>query len=328
MSSKLVVGIDLGATNVRAALGSLDQGIIKSIGERTIQEPSAEKLIEQLISLVERVAGEKLGEIQAIGMGSIGPLDIWKGVILNPSNAPFRDVPVTEALSERFKVPAYLLNDCTVAVLGETVFGAGKNLKNVFYVTLSSGIGGGAVVDGNLLLGKDGNAVEIGHIVIDFDGKLKCGCGARGHWESYCAGKNIPSFARYWITVNKKESERSPVVELALKGELTTEYLFNAAKTGDKIALEIVEEIGRLNAIGFANITTLYDPELITVGGAIAVNNESLVLEPIRRHLQEYTVNRVPEVKLTPLGDEVVLYGAVALAINPPEALRSLKETV
>lgn len=325
MSFSPVVGIDLGATNVRVALGSLDQGIIRSASERTTQEPSTEKLIKQLIHLVGSVAGEKLREIRAIGIGSIGPLDVGKGIILNPPNAPFRNVPVVETLSEKFKVPTYLLNDCTAAALGEKVFGAGRNLDNLFYVTLSSGIGGGAIVDGNVLLGKDGNAVEIGHIVIDLDGRLECGCGARGHWEAYCSGATIPSFTRYWIRVDKREFEKSRIVELALRAELTTEHLFNAAKTGDEIALKVTEEIGKLNAIGFANITNLFDPELITVGGAIALNNEPLVLEPIKRNLRKYVVNRPPEIRITPLRERAVLYGALALAINPPEKLKMIQ---
>lgn len=324
MSSRPVVGIDLGATNVRVALGSLDRVIIRSAHERTTREPSAEKLIQQLVRLINDVVGDELKEVQAIGVGSIGPLNVWKGVILNPPNALFRNVPLVESLFDKFKLPTYLINDCSAAVLGEKVFGAGKNLDNIFYVTLSSGIGGGAVVDGNILLGKNGNEVEIGHVVIDFDGKLRCRCGAKGHWEAYCSGRTLPSFARYWIKVNKKESESSRIVKLGLKAKLTSKRLFDAAKAGDKIAFQIVEEVGRLNAIGFANITNLYDPELITVGGAITLNNEFLVLEPIKRNLRKYLVNRPPEVKVTPLRDKAVLYGALALAINPPEKLRAL----
>ncbi len=323
MRSGLVVGIDSGATNVRVALGSLGRGILKKVEEKTVRDERAEKLIEQFIKLIEAVAGDRLSEIQAIGVGSIGPLDSRRGMILNPSNAPFRDVPVVEALSERFKLPTYLLNDCNAAVLGEKLFGAGKGVDNLFYVTLSSGIGGGAIVDGNLLLGKDGNAVEVGHTVVDFEGKLECACGSRGHWEAYCSGRNIPNFARYLVEEFPEKFRGSGLEKLVKTGGLTSELLFDMAKRGDERALRVVNEIGRLNAVGFANINTCYDPELITVGGSVALYNEQLILKPIIENIKQYTVNRVPEIKITPLGGEAVLYGAIALAADPPSQLKA-----
>jgi len=322
MSSGLVVGIDLGATNVRVALGSLGRGILKRVEEKTVRDKRAEKLIEQLIKLIEAVAGDGLNEVKAIGIGSIGPLDSKRGIILKPANAPFRDIHIVEALSERFKIPAYLLNDCNAAVLGEKFFGAGKKVENLFYVTLSSGIGGGAIVDGNLLFGKDGNAVEIGHLVVDLEGRLRCGCGARGHWEAYCSGRNIPNFARYLVNEDPERFRGSEIEKLVKEGGLTSEVLFDLAKRGDEHALLIVEEIGKLNAIGFANINTCYDPEIITIGGSVALYNQDLIIPPIIENIGKYTINNVPEIKITPLGGDAVLYGAIALAENPPPQLR------
>ena len=222
---------------MRRTLGRLSEAcsteILRKIEEKTVKDEQPEKLIEQFTRLIKNVAGDKLSEVQAIGVGSIGPLDVRKGVILNPSNAPFRNVPVVEMLSEEFKLPAYILNDCNAAVLGEKVFGAGKNFDNIFYVTLSSGIGGGAIVDGVLLLGKDGNAVEVGHTVVDLEGKLECGCGARGHWEAYCSGRNIPKFARYLVDAFPEEFRGSRLERLVKEGSLTSELLFKLAIEGD-----------------------------------------------------------------------------------------------
>ena len=316
MSKGLVVGIDLGATNLRAALGDLEHGIVRVVKERTISSGSSEDLLNQLIEIVKRAASEKLNEIEAIGIGSIGPLDVKRGVLVKSANARFRNVPIVERLSKEFKIPVYMLNDCTTAALGEKVFGAAKNLSNFVYVGIGTGIGGGVFVDGRLLLGKDGNAAEIGHMTIDLGNGLLCGCGGRGHWEAYCSGSGIPSFVKSWIISRKLEDLRNPLVEMAMRGEMTSKHLFDHAKAGDELALEIVEEIGRINAICFANLINLFDPELITVGGSIALKNPDLILDPIKKYVGRYVINRLPEIRLTPLGEDIVLYGAIALALK------------
>jgi glucokinase len=321
--SGLVVGVDLGATNIRAALGSVESGILRRVEERTVQSESPDDVIQQFIRLIRMVSAGDLDKVRAIGIGSIGPLDCWRGVILNPPNVPFKNVHIVEALRDLFRVPVYLLNDCTTAALGEWIFGAGKGLKSLAYITLSSGVGGGAIVDGVLLIGKDGNAAEIGHMVIDFEGRLTCNCGGRGHWEAYCSGAGIPRLANYLVESRLGDFRGTLVEDLMRRGELTPKPLFELVRRGDKGALEIVEEVGRLNAIGFANVNTLYDPELITVGGSITLNNPELVLKPIIANIGKYTVNRVPEIIVTPLGGDVVLYGSIALASNPPPILAS-----
>jgi len=316
MSEGLVVGIDLGATNLRAALGDLEHGIVRVVKERTTSSGSSEDLLNQLIEIVKRVASEKLGEIEAIGIGSIGPLDVKRGVLVRSANARFRNVPIVERLSREFKIPVYMLNDCTTAALGEKVFGAAKKLSNFVYVGIGTGIGGGVFVDGRLLLGKDGNAAEIGHMTIDLGDGLPCGCGGRGHWEAYCSGSGIPSFVKSWIISKRLEDLKNPLVDMAMRGEMTSKHLFDYAKAGDELALEIVEEIGRINAICFANLTNLFDPELITVGGSIALKNPDLILDPIKKYVGRYVINRLPEIRLTPLGEDIVLYGAIALALK------------
>ena len=316
MSEGLVVGIDLGATNLRAALGDLEHGIVRVVKERTTSSGSSEDLLNQLIEIVKKVASEKLGEIEAIGIGSIGPLDVKRGVLVRSANARFRNVPIVERLSREFKIPVYMLNDCTAAALGEKVFGAAKNLSNFVYVGIGTGIGGGVFVDGRLLLGKDGNAAEIGHMTIDLGDGLPCGCGGRGHWEAYCSGSGIPSFVKSWIISKRLEDLKNPLVDMAMRGEMTSKHLFDYAKAGDELALEIVEEIGRINAICFANLINLFDPELITVGGSIALKNPDLILDPIKKYVGRYVINRLPEIRLTPLGEDIVLYGAIALALK------------
>jgi glucokinase len=312
------IGIDLGATNVRAVLSDSDGNFLSELREETDKE-SPNSLIDQIVQLVERaIEGVDLKDVERIGIGSVGPLDMKKGTI-SPTNIHFKDIPLVDSLSTRFDLQVSLLNDCGAAALGEKWFGSAKEEKNFIYVTLSTGIGGGVYVDGRLLLGKDGNAAEIGHLTIDMDQRLRCGCGRMGHWEAYCSGANIPNFVRYYVA--KKKGAKSPIVEASGSGTLTSKYLFDRAKENDPFALDIVEEMGRYNAMGFADLINAYDPALITVGGSLALNNEDLVLGPIKKHVGEHAWNRLPMIELTPLGDDAVLYGAVALALHPDEVI-------
>jgi glucokinase len=198
------------------------------------------------------------------------------------------------------KLPVYLINDGNASVLGEKFYGSGKRCKNLVYVTLSSGIGGGAIINNNLLLGR-GNALEIGHMVIDKDCKLRCGCGKKGHWEAYCSGNNIQNFLRIWLRKGRLPNKYSDVYKI-----------FDCAKKGDKTILKFLKEVGRLNAIGFANLINLFDPELITIGGGIALNNKSFVLNPIKKYLKDYVFNKIPKIEITKLGDDVAIYGCMA----------------
>jgi len=305
-------GVDLGATNVRVARGD-ENGIERKLAEPTDRSGGADGVAAQIIRMIEALVPEGPA---AIGVGSMGPLNLKTGCVVNTPNLPFRRIPMVDPLSRAFQVPIRLLNDCSAAVLGEQAFGAGRELGNIVYVTLSTGLGGGAMVDGHLLVGKDGNAVEIGHLTIDPYSELVCGCGCRGHWEAYCSGSSIPRYAR--LLLKGRSLEGSPLLKLA--GDdletLTTEALFAAAAEGDPTALWIVGKIGEVNAIGFADIVNAYDPELITVGGSVALRNPHLTLGPILMNIDEHLINRRPEIMITPLGEDAVLYGALALAMG------------
>jgi len=308
----LYVAVDLGATNVRVASGD-EAGLREKLSERTVREDGARGISDQIIRMVGSL---KIRDLAGIGVGSIGPIDISSGNIVDTHNLPFKRIPVVEPLAAKFHVPVRILNDCSAAVLGERKYGAGRGLDNLVYVTLSTGLGGGAIVDGHLLVGKDGNAVEIGHLTFDPESPLVCGCGCRGHWEAYCSGIGIPNFAR--LLLEDIEPSGSLIIELA-GGDLrkiTSEILFEAAQKSDPLALEMVRRIGEINAMGFADIVNVFDPELITVGGSIALKNPRLILDPIVRGIERHLINRKPRIMITPLGEEVVLFGALALALE------------
>jgi len=305
------IAVDIGATNIRVATGGSD-GLHEKLSELTETRKGADGVSQQIIRLIGDVMD---GKPESIGIGSIGPIDMEKGEITNTPNYPFNYIPVTRPLEEHFGIKTRLVNDCAAAVLGEQRFGAGKECSNLVYVTISTGLGGGAIVDDHLLQGKDGNAPEVGHITIDANSDIKCGCGSYGHWEAYASGSNIPRFA---LKLMKSSWRRSLISDL-IGGDidlLTSKTIYDAAKQGDEVALSVVTEIGKINAVGFANTTNLFDPELITVGGSIALNNPRLVLDPIRENIGKHLINRKPEIMVTPLGGDAVLIGALALAMR------------
>ncbi|MBO3802189.1 MAG: ROK family protein [Thermoproteota archaeon] len=316
-SGELSVGVDLGATNLRVAIGNREGKILFKLSERTVNNGDEYAISNQIHRMIKSAPSNLLSKVIGVGIGSIGPMDIRKGIIF-PPNLNFKFAFLTTPLSEKLGLPVYLLNDCVSAVVGEKNFGAGKDIDNLVYITISTGIGGGVYVNGNLLLGKEGNAHEIGHTVIDYRGKLICGCGKPGHWEAYCSGKNLPNFAKLIMEEEKINSKLSDIIKYNFSS-LTSEVIFKLAREGDKLANVVVERCSEINAMGFANVIDVYDPSLITVGGSVALNNLDLVLEPIKKKVKNYAANSIPEIIPTPLGQDIVLYGAVATVFNPPK---------
>ncbi|MCX8171295.1 MAG: ROK family protein, partial [Candidatus Bathyarchaeota archaeon] len=311
MAKKLAIGVDLGGTNVRVALGDSDGRILEKVVERTEKDRGPEGVSEQIIRMIRTAIAEKtdLKDVEGIGIGSAGPLDIKRGGLMKPTNLPFDFVPLIKPIEDEFGLPARLLNDCVAAVVGEKNFGLGKSHENLVYITISTGIGGGVYVDGHLLIGKDGNAHEVGHFTIDFEGRLTCGCGRRGHWEAYCSGNGIPRYSRLIIEEEGLMKVRGSqlIEDIRVKGysNLTAKTIYGYAKAGDDAAKIIVERIGILNAIGFACVIDAYDPSLITVGGSVTLNNPNLIINIVKRHVDKHARNRVPEITLTPLGEDI-----------------------
>jgi len=328
----VIVGIDIGATWTRIALADHNGKIISKIKKiATLQEGEDKFDMLRRIELTVRELSTQIGsDIEAIGVGTIGPLDLKKGVILHTPNLPIENVPILRYLRERFRVPVYMVNDCTAAVIGEKFFGVGRHYDNIVYITISTGIGGGAIVDGNVLFGKDGNAVEIGHVVVDHSGKLKCGCGGYGHWEAYTSGKNIGKFAdlllrEFFSADEYKLSVLSKCVESPV--DLKYSHITKAARANDSLALRILDIVANVNAAGLATVINSYDPDVVSFGGAVILENPpELLLEPLKEKVVKFIINREPEILITPLGEDIVLMGAVAIALDPEVIPKKFRE--
>jgi glucokinase len=303
------LGVDLGATTVRAVVGDR-AGRIAGAGRARTPSSSGVAVTEAVIETARTAcadAGVSPEAVGAVGVGAAGPLDPSAGAVVDPPNLPGVDhVPLVgplETLCSSGRV--VLRNDATAAAVGERFFGDGG--ENLVYLTISTGIGAGAVVDGHVLSGRDGNAAEVGHVTVDPHGR-PCGCGGVGHWEAYCSGANLPAYAR--------ECHGGEATALDVDDpDLDAAAVFAAAADGDAFAADVIDRVGRWNALGVAMLVHAYAPRTVVVGGGVARNHPDHILDPVRERLPELVVTSVPELRLTAVGDEAVVRGALAAAI-------------
>lgn len=299
-------GIDLGATNLRAQITD-PAGTALGDARRHTPSGSGGVIEGALVECLDRAcaaAGVDPTELAGVGIGSIGPLDRDAGVVTAPPNVPADRIEVVESVAARVGCPVVLENDGIAAAHGEQRFAGAP--ANTVYLTLSTGIGAGAIVDGHVLRGCRGNAAEVGHVVVQPGGR-QCGCGGTGHWEAYCSGRAIPHLARAIA-----DDGVSTALDL---DELAARDVFAAAGE-DPVADAVLDRMAAYNTVGIATITHAYAPELISVGGAVACNNAAAIIDPVRARLGEHLAIPAPALRRTPLGEEAVLRGAVALALG------------
>jgi len=307
-------GVDLGATNVRAVVGDGDGRILGRARQATPQGDGGIAVTEAVLDVLRNActdAGTKAPRLRAVGIASIGPLDTAAGAVENPANVAGVDrIPLVgpvENLVDTDRVSLH--NDANAGVIGERFY-ASRAPDDMLYLTISSGIGAGVCVDGRVLSGWDGNAGEIGHLTVDHEGRMPCGCGRDGHWEAYCAGSNIPDYAAHLHETEGIETD------LPLGADSFTAADMFAAGGGDPLADRLLDRLAHWNALGFASLVHAYAPLVIYVGGAVALNNPERVLDPVRERLPALVMTNVPEVRLTDFGEDVVVRGALASALT------------
>jgi len=303
-----VLAIDIGATNLRAALVGED-GEIAELRRTRTPERGILKVVGDLVEDLARRA-------DAIGIASVGPLDIRRGVLLNPPNLREPgEIDVVGSLGGRFGLEVVLLSDAVAGAVGEWLHGAGRGLDNMVYLTFSTGLGAGAIVDGRPLLGARGNAHEVGHFVVDYRSELRCGCGGLGHWEAYCSGAGLPKLARRLLRERGEVASRLREIDLS-SGPMDAATIFKLAREGDPIASDVVREFSRIAAAGIASVASAYDPELIVLGGSVYLNNRDLLDGEIAANLPEYSLGDPPPLAPAALGDLSPLVGAAAAALG------------
>ncbi|HUQ18608.1 MAG TPA: ROK family glucokinase [Gemmatimonadaceae bacterium] len=287
---QFIVGIDLGGTNIAA--GAMPTDGTREIAMRmapTRAEEGALAVVDRIARLVEDVIAQTQTETGAdrsdflgVGIGSPGPLDRVRGVVIVTPNLGWRDFPLRDEVSNRVNLPASLDNDANCATLGEWWCGAAKGGRNVVGLTIGTGIGGGLILDGKLYHGASDAAGEIGHTTIDSTGR-RCKCGNYGCLEAYASGPAIAMRAR-----EAMEFDGSSILTEIVEGDLsrvTAQTVFEAAKRGDQIALEVVRDTAHFLGVGLSTLINVFNPDTVVIAGGVTQAGD-LLFDPLRAEIR------------------------------------------
>ncbi len=315
---KKIVGLDIGGTKIAAGFVRPDGTVISKITRPTFAEKGFSFSIERVFRTVEELiaeSGEPGEDIAGIGVCAPGPLDPENGIVYNPPNLPgWKNVPLVEMLQKRFKVEVRMDNDANAAGIAELLWGAAEGCRDVFYVTVSTGIGTAVIIGGRIYHGKNGMAGEAGHVTINSDSEKKCNCGTPGCIESIASGTSVARDFKEML--RRKKITDSPVVSLAGGLEsITMEHIAAAAENGDTLALETIQAQGKNIGIWLGGMISVLDPEMIVIGGGVSLVGDML-FQPIRETIPKNTIN--PFASETPvvqakLRKDVGICGAASL---------------
>lgn len=289
-SDRYIIGVDLGGTNIVVGAMSADGSREYAMHEiPTRASLGADAVVERIVQLIERVAAETMAATGApreaflgLGIGSPGPLDREKGLVIVTPNLGWRDFPLRDRVSEAVGMPATLDNDANCATLGEWWLGAAKGGRNVIGLTIGTGIGGGLILDGRLYHGASDAAGEIGHATIESTGR-RCGCGNYGCLEAYASGPAIAERAREALAGG--EPSAMPAMVGGDLSRLTAALVYQSARDGDRLAQEVVRETARLLGAGVANLLNIFNPDVVVLAGGVTQAGDAL-FEPMRAEVR------------------------------------------
>jgi glucokinase len=311
--AEYIVGVDLGGTQIRAVVQDERGQIVARAATLTRAGDGRDAVIGRILDCAREAVGSlSWREIKGVGIGAPGPLDPWQGIVMQSPNLPgWVDVPLRQIISDALGVPTQLGNDANLAALGEYHFGAGRGVPDLIYMTISTGIGGGIITQGQLLLGAGGLAGEVGHQTLSEDGP-PCGCGNVGCLEALAAGPAIGRMGREAAAAGRG----ARLLELAGGNveAIDAKVVAQAALAGDETACAIIRRSAVWIGIGLANLIHLFNPRLILLGGGVT-HVGALLFDPIRATIARRAMPSMREVRVeaAALGDDVVLMGALAL---------------
>ena len=313
------VAIDLGGTRFRVALIDQTGQLIVRHSELTRAEEGRDAVLRRISAaartVLDQVSAEK---VAGVGIGVPGPVNPWAGIVSQTPNLPgWYDVPIKAIFEAELRRPVHVGNDANLAVVGEHVYGAGQGCADLIYLTISTGIGGGVVTGGRLLLGAAGLASEPGHMTMEPDGPL-CGCGNHGCLEMFASGTAIGRDALRRLAAGEPSSLRRLAAD-----EVDAEAVVEAAYQGDPLARDIMARAAGYLGLGVANLVHLFNPSAVILGGGVT-NAGDLLFKPVRATVQVRCMPAFRDVRITPaqLGDDVGLLGAAALAFQPSWQVR------
>ena len=308
--SKYAFGVDIGGTTVKLGLFNQDAEVLRKWEITTTKEDGGSKILPDVADSILAVMAElnmTKEEVMGVGVGTPGPVDA-NGTVYRAVNLGWGVFNIPEVLEGLLGVPVKAGNDANVAAFGEMWQGGGKGYKNLVVVTLGTGVGGGIIVNGEILTGSSGAAGEIGHIHIVDEEQEACGCGKKGCLEQYASATGIARLAK-----KRLAKDDAPSI-LREKPFLSAKSVFDAVKEGDAVAIEIAEEFGDYLGKGLAAIAGVVNPEAFVIGGGVSRAGE-ILFDYIRPAYQKYVFHgsESAEMKLATLENDAGIYGAAAL---------------
>lgn len=323
-SEFLILGIDLGGTKILTAVVTPEGDMLSSDETTTPGTGDREALIESLVNSAHRAllqASITVSQVSAIGVGAAGISNPEAGILFTSPNLPgLRNVLLRDIMQERLGRKTFLINDASAAALGEFYFGAARGARNFIYITLSTGIGGGIVIDGKIYTGAIGTAGEVGHMTIDDKGPT-CNCGNRGCWETLASGTALAREARRRI----EKGVRTSILEYS-GGDMdrvTPQAIHSAAQQGDRLAKKLIARTGYYVGVGLANLINIFNPELIVIGGGLSRIGDML-LKPAFKEAEERAFREAFQAvrfAAAGLGGHSAVLGAAAFALQETKRL-------
>lgn len=309
MSEGVIIAVDLGGTRIRAARCDAQLNIQYREETRTLAHEGLEPTLGRIKAMIQKVMPTDGTPVLGVGICAPGPLNPETGVVVAPPNLPgWHNVPLGDILHEAFNVPIYVGNDANVAALAESLRGAAVGYKDVIYITVSTGIGGGVIVDGLMLLGKSGLGAEVGHMIMLAGDTVST-------LEKESAGPALARKARARI-----EAGESSLISELVGGDLSQiegGTVGQAALQGDALAVEVVQYAGRILGLGIVTLLHLFDPQIIVIGGGVANGVGDLLLQPMHKAIQAHALDAAywNDLKIVPakLSEDVSIVGSAAL---------------
>lgn len=306
-------GVDIGGTTCKIGFFETNGTMLDKWEIKTNTENQGSSILDDVTAAVnEKLEKEGISrdDVQGIGVGVPGPVT-KDGMVLRCVNLGWGEFNVEHTLAEKSGLKVKAGNDANVAALGEMWQGGGKGYTDVVMVTLGTGVGGGIIVGGKIIAGANGAGGEIGHIMMKEDETDVCGCGKKGCLEQYASATGIVRMAKKLLAEDTRETS------LRTLAELTAKDIFDAAKAGDAVASDLVEELGKMLGTALANIACVVNPQVFVIGGGVS-RAGSILIDAIKKNYTERTFHacRNAEFALASLGNDAGMYGCVQMLLN------------
>ena len=309
---KYAVGVDLGGTTVKIGIFTEDANLVSKWEIKTRREENGKYILSDIAeSVLENLKSHGISKenVTGLGMGVPGGVE-QDGSVHQCVNLGWGEVKVKEEMEKLTGLSVYPANDANIAALGEMWQGGAKGCSNVVMVTLGTGVGGGIIVDGKIVVGAHGFAGEIGHMKMRYDETEVCGCGKTGCLEQYTSATGVARMARRILQKTETESVLRHIESVTAKD------VFDAAKAGDQLALQIVDEVCEILSLGLSYIACVSDPETFVIGGGVSKAG-TILTDELQRHYIDKVYGELKKTKfaLATLGNDAGIYGGAKLAL-------------